>query len=129
MHGASRDAIDHVRRVIDIELDSCTTTPLIFPGTGDFLLGGNFHGQPLALCRGLSLHCRRRACRSIERRLERLVDPRLSGLPAFLVSDSGLNSGFMIVQYTAAALVSESKSSLIRRRWIPSRRRRAKRTT
>jgi histidine ammonia-lyase len=109
VHGASRDAIEHVRRVLEIELDSCTTNPLIFPETGDFLLGGNFHGQPLALAADFLGIAAAELADISERRIERLVNPQLSGLPAFLVSDSGLNSGFMIAQYTAAALVSENK--------------------
>jgi histidine ammonia-lyase len=109
VHGASRDAIDHVRRVLEVELDSSTTNPLIFPEDGDFLLGGNFHGQPLALSADFLCIAAAELADISERRIERLVNPQLSGLPAFLVNDSGLNSGFMIAQYTAAALVSENK--------------------
>jgi len=109
VHGASRDAISHVRGVFEIELASCTTNPLIFPETGDFLLGGNFHGQPLALAADYLCMAASELASISERRIERLVNPQLSGLPAFLVNDSGLNSGFMIAQYTAAALVSENK--------------------
>jgi histidine ammonia-lyase len=109
VHGASRDAIRHVRRVVEIELDSATTNPLIFPETGEFLLGGNFHGQPLALAADFLCIAAAELANISERRTERLVNPQLSGLPAFLVNDSGLNSGFMIAQYTAAALVSENK--------------------
>ncbi|HTO22477.1 MAG TPA: histidine ammonia-lyase, partial [Spirochaetia bacterium] len=109
VHGASRDAIRHVRRVVEIELDSATTNPLIFPETGEFLLGGNFHGQPLALAADYLCMAAAELANISERRVERLVNPQLSGLPAFLVNDSGLNSGFMIAQYTAAALVSENK--------------------
>jgi histidine ammonia-lyase len=109
VHGASRDAIRHVRRVAEIELGSATTNPLIFPETGEFLLGGNFHGQPLALAADYLCMAAAELANISERRVERLVNPQLSGLPAFLVADSGLNSGFMIAQYTAAALVSENK--------------------
>ncbi|HUJ75747.1 MAG TPA: histidine ammonia-lyase [bacterium] len=109
VHGASRDAASHVRRVFETELASCTTNPLIFPDTGDFLLGGNFHGQPLALAADYLCMAASELASISERRIERLVNPQLSGLPAFLVNDSGLNSGFMIAQYTAAALVSENK--------------------
>ncbi len=109
VHGASRDAIRHVRRVVEIELGSATTNPLIFPETGEFLLGGNFHGQPLALAADYLCMAAAELASISERRVERLVNPQLSGLPAFLVTDSGLNSGFMIAQYTAAALVSENK--------------------
>jgi histidine ammonia-lyase len=109
VHGASRDAISHVRGVFETELASSTTNPLIFPETGDFLLGGNFHGQPLALAADYLCMAVSELASISERRIERLVNPQLSGLPAFLVNDSGLNSGFMIAQYTAAALVSENK--------------------
>jgi len=83
--------------------------PLIFPETQDFLLGGNFHGQPVALALDFLSMAVSEIGNISERRVERLVNPSLSGLPAFLVSDGGLNSGFMIAQYTAAALVSENK--------------------
>jgi histidine ammonia-lyase len=109
VHGASRDAARHVRSVMETELDSATTNPLIFAETGEFLLGGNFHGQPLALAADYLCMAAAELANISERRIERLVNPQLSGLPAFLVQDSGLNSGFMIAQYTAAALVSENK--------------------
>jgi histidine ammonia-lyase len=109
VHGASKDAIAYAKRVVETEMNSSTNNPLIFPESGEFLLGGNFHGQPLALALDfLSLAVAELANIS-ERRIERLVNPNLSGLPAFLVSSGGLNSGFMIAQYTAAALVSENK--------------------
>jgi histidine ammonia-lyase len=109
VHGASRDAIWHVRRVVEIEMNSSTSNPLIFADTGDFLLGGNFHGQPVALAADYLCIAGAELADVSERRIERLVNPQLSGLPAFLVAESGLNSGFMIAQYTAAALVSENK--------------------
>lgn len=109
IHGASRDAVTHVRRVVETEINSSTTNPLIFPETGDFLLGGNFHGQPIALAMDyLSMALAELATVS-ERRVERLVNPQLSELPDFLIRNGGLNSGYMIAQYTAAALVSENK--------------------
>ncbi len=109
VHGATRDAIRHVAQVVGIEINSTTTNPLIFPDDEDFRLGGNFHGQPLALTADyLSIGLAELANIS-ERRVERLVNPQLSELPAFLVAKEGLNSGFMIAQYTAAALVSENK--------------------
>ncbi|MFH1103219.1 MAG: histidine ammonia-lyase [Pseudomonadota bacterium] len=109
VHGASRDVINYVKNVLKIEMNGSTCNPIIFSDTREFLLGGNFHGQPIAtaldfLCIGVS-----ELANISERRIERLVNPQLSGLPAFLVSDGGLNSGFMIAQYTAAALVSENK--------------------
>jgi histidine ammonia-lyase len=82
---------------------------LIFPDTGDFLLGGNFHGQPIALAADYLAMAISELGNVSERRVERLVNPQLSELPAFLVEKGGLNSGFMIAQYTAAALVSENK--------------------
>jgi histidine ammonia-lyase len=109
VHGASRDAVSHVRRVVETEMNSSTTNPLIFADSGDFLLGGNFHGQPVALAADYLCMALAELADVSERRIERLVNPQLSGLPAFLVTESGLNSGFMIVQYTAAALVSENK--------------------
>lgn len=109
IHGASRDAIKHARSTVEIEINSCTTNPLVFPEQGDYLPGGNFHGQPLALVADYLCMAAAELGSVAERRIERLVNPQLSGLPAFLVEDSGLNSGFMIAQYTAAALVSENK--------------------
>lgn len=109
VHGASWDAFGYVDRVIRVEMNSSTENPLIFPESEEFLSGGNFHGQPLALaCDFLGIAIAELANIS-ERRIERLVNPQLSGLPAFLVEDGGLNSGFMIAQYAAASLVSENK--------------------
>jgi histidine ammonia-lyase len=95
--------------VIETEMNSSTNNPLIFSESEDFLLGGNFHGQPVALALDFLSIAVSELANISERRIERLVNPMLSGLPAFLVSDGGLNSGFMIAQYTAAALVSENK--------------------
>jgi histidine ammonia-lyase len=109
VHGASWDAFAYVDRVIKIEMNSSTENPLIFSDSEQFLSGGNFHGQPLALaCDFLGIAIAELANIS-ERRIERLVNPQLSGLPAFLIEDGGLNSGFMIAQYAAASLVSENK--------------------
>jgi histidine ammonia-lyase len=109
VHGASKDAINYSRNVIETEMNSSTNNPLIFSESQDFLLGGNFHGQPVALALDFLSMAVSELANISERRIERLVNPMLSGLPAFLVSDGGLNSGFMIAQYTAAALVSENK--------------------
>jgi histidine ammonia-lyase len=109
VHGASRDAIRYTETVITTEMNAATNNPLVFSDTGDFLLGGNFHGQPVALALDFMAMAVAELANIAERRVERLVNPMLSGLPAFLVSDGGLNSGFMIAQYTAAALVSENK--------------------
>ena len=109
VHGATKDAIGYCRNVIETEMNSATNNPLIFSESNDFLLGGNFHGQPVALAMDFLSMAVAELANISERRIERLVNPMLSGLPAFLVSDGGLNSGFMIAQYTAAALVSENK--------------------
>ena len=109
IHGATRDAIRHVKQVVEIEINSTTTNPLIFTDVEDFKLGGNFHGQPLALTADYLAIGLAELANISERRVERLVNPQLSELPAFLVVAEGLNSGFMIAQYTAAALVSENK--------------------
>ena len=109
VHGATKDAIQYCHNVIETEMNSATNNPLIFSDSEDFLLGGNFHGQPVALGMDFLSMAVAELANISERRIERLVNPKLSGLPAFLVSDGGLNSGFMIAQYTAAALVSENK--------------------
>jgi histidine ammonia-lyase len=109
VHGATKDAIAYCRRVVETEMNSATGNPLIFADTEEFLLGGNFHGQPVALAMDFLGIAAAELANISERRIERLVNPNLSGLPAFLVKDGGLNSGFMIAQYTAAALVSENK--------------------
>ncbi len=109
VHGASRDAIFYTRQVLETEMNSSTNNPLIFSDSEDFLLGGNFHGQPVGLAMDFLCMAVSELANISERRIERLVNPMLSGLPAFLVGDGGLNSGFMIAQYTAAALVSENK--------------------
>ncbi|BDG62053.1 histidine ammonia-lyase 2 [Caldinitratiruptor microaerophilus] len=109
VHGASRTAIDHVAQVVGWELNAVTDNPLLFPDEGEVLSGGNFHGQPVALAMDyLGIAVAELASMS-ERRVERLLNPTLSGLPAFLTRAGGLNSGLMILQYTAAALVSENK--------------------
>jgi len=109
IHGASRDATEHARRTVEIEINSTTTNPIILADTQRVLTGGNFHGQPLALCADFLTMAASELGNVSERRIERLVNPQLSGLPAFLIQDTGLNTGFMIAQYTAAALVSENK--------------------
>ena len=109
VHGASRQAFAHARSVLEIEVNSATDNPLVFPD--DIISAGNFHGQPLALVMDYAAMALAELANISERRTERLVNPSLSnGLPAFLTQNGGLNSGFMMVQYTAAALVSENKS-------------------
>jgi len=108
VHGASRQAFKHAREVLEIEINSATDNPLVFEG--EVISGGNFHGQPLALVLDYLGIALAELANISERRTERLVNPALSnGLPAFLTRDGGLNSGLMIAQYTAAALVSENK--------------------
>lgn len=109
IHGASRDAIEYVKDKIDIEINSVTDNPLIFTETESVISGGNFHGQPVALAFDFLGIAIAELANVAERRIERLVNPKLSGLPAFLVEEEGLNSGFMITQYAAASLVSENK--------------------
>lgn len=109
VHGSSGDAVTYVKKVVEVEMNSATDNPLIFPEEKQVLSGGNFHGQPLALAMDFLGIAVAELANIAERRLERLVNPNLSGLPAFLTPDGGLNSGFMIVQYSAASLVSENK--------------------
>jgi histidine ammonia-lyase len=108
VHGATRDALRYIESTLSIELASVTDNPLLMED-GTFVSGGNFHGQPVAFAADhLALSVAELADIS-ERRIERLLNPDLSGLPAFLTPDPGINSGFMIAQYTAASLVSENK--------------------
>jgi histidine ammonia-lyase len=110
VHGASKDCFKYVKERVEIELNSATDNPLIFADEEEVISGGNFHGQPMALSFDFLAIGLAELANISERRLERLVNPSLSnGLPAFLVGNGGLNSGFMIVQYSAASLVSENK--------------------
>ncbi|NLV98527.1 MAG: histidine ammonia-lyase [Clostridiaceae bacterium] len=110
VHGASMDAINYVYNIIRPELNAVTDNPLVFVETGEVISGGNFHGQPLALALDFLAIATSELANISERRIERLVNPQLSGgLPAFLTERGGLNSGLMIPQYTAASLVSENK--------------------
>jgi histidine ammonia-lyase len=109
VHGAVRDAARHARGVIETEAISVTDNPLVFPEDGEFLTGGNFHGQPVALaCDLLKISLAELAGIS-ERRLYLLLNAEERGLPLFLTGRSGLQSGLMIVQYSSAAMVSENK--------------------
>ena len=111
VHGATRDALGFARGVLEIELNAVSDNPIVLPDDGDIVSGGNFHGQPVAVAMDALATATVGTASISERRLYRLLDPALSnGLPPFLVPESGLNSGFMLVQYTAASLVSESKS-------------------
>ncbi|MGH2630103.1 MAG: histidine ammonia-lyase [Actinomycetota bacterium] len=110
VHGASRDALAYVREVLRIEANSVSDNPIVLPG-GDVVAGGNFHGQPVAVALDTVATALVSLASISERRLYRLLDEHQSnGLPPFLVHGAGLNSGFMLVQYTAASLVSECKS-------------------
>ncbi len=109
VHGASRDAITYLRSVVAIEINSANDNPLIFPKEGEHLEGGNFHGQPVALALDFAAIALSEFANIAERRIERMVNGSLSGLPRFLTKEGGLNSGLMIAQYTAASLVSENK--------------------
>jgi histidine ammonia-lyase len=110
VHGASRDLLDYVGHTTSVELNAATDNPLVLVEDDALVSNGNFHGQPLAFALDALAMAVAELASIAERRVERLVNPNLSdGLPAFLTSEGGLNSGFMIPQYVAAALVSENK--------------------
>lgn len=109
VHGASRDALAHVQAVVECELNSVTDNPLIVWDEEKVISAGNFHGQPLALAADYLSIALAEIANISERRIEQMLNPALSGLPAFLAEQGGLHSGLMISQYTAAALVSENK--------------------
>ena len=110
VHGAVRDALAHVRRVLETELNSVTDNPILFLDDESVISGGNFHGEPIALVMDYLSVAASELANISERRTERMVNPALSnGLPAFLAPDGGINSGYMICQYSAASLVSENK--------------------
>jgi histidine ammonia-lyase len=111
VHGACRDLLDYVDYTVSVELNAATDNPLVLVDDELLVSNGNFHGQPLAFALDALAMASAELADISERRVERLVNPTLSdGLPAFLTSDGGLNSGFMIPQYVAAALVSENKA-------------------
>ncbi len=109
VHGAVRDALLFAAATITRELNAATDNPLVFPESGDILPGGNFHGHPVGLALDFTSIALAGLCGMAERRVERLVNPQLSELPPFLVRASGLHSGFMVAQISAASLVSEAK--------------------
>jgi len=109
VHGAVRDALAQVRATVTIELNSATDNPLVFADSGEVISGGNFHGQPLAMAADQLAVTMATLGGISERRIEQMTNPQTSQLPAFLVREAGLNSGFMILQVTAAALASEMK--------------------
>jgi histidine ammonia-lyase len=111
VHGAHRDVLAFAQGVLEREAGSVTDNPIVLPGDGEIVSGGNFHGQPVAVAMDALAAATVGVGSMSDRRLYRLLDPHTNnGLPPFLVADSGLNSGFMIVQYTAASLVSECKT-------------------
>ena len=110
IHGASRLAIDYVASVAENEMNAVTDNPIVFVDTGDVFSGGNFHGEPMAIASDTLSVALCEFANVSERRIAKLIDPALNhGLPAFLVKHGGINCGFMVPQYAAAALVSENK--------------------
>lgn len=110
VHGASVDALKWVRGVVTTEINSVTDNPLVFPESGKVLSGGNFHGQYVSMALDFLAIAVAELASISEQRIEKLINPAFSELPAFLTSGSGLNSGFMIIQVAAASLVSENKT-------------------
>jgi histidine ammonia-lyase len=113
VHGAVRDSLRQAREMAAVELNSATDNPLVFArenGEGSIISGGNFHGQPLAMAADQVAIALATLGGISERRTEHMTNPQTSGLPAFLTPEPGLNSGFMIAQVTAAALVSENRA-------------------
>src|SRR5690606_26032018 len=108
-HGACRQTLRHAEEVLNIELNSVTDNPLVFADTGDVISGGNFHGEALALTMDYLAMGLAEICNIAERRVEKMMNPHFSDLPAFLTANSGLNSGLMIAHVTMAALASENK--------------------
>jgi histidine ammonia-lyase len=109
VYGPIMDTIAYAEKVLAVEINSATDNPLIFAEQEEVISGGNFHGEPLAFIMDYLGIALAEIGNISERTIDRLVNPHVSGLPPFLASASGLNSGFMISQYTAAALVSENK--------------------
>ncbi len=110
VHGAVRDTIDHATRVFNRELAAVVDNPIVFPATGEVVSGGNFHGQPLAFALDFLAIAVTELGSISERRVDRLLDPhRSSGLTPFLATNPGVSSGYMITQYTAAAIVAENR--------------------
>jgi histidine ammonia-lyase len=110
VHGAAREALAFAQRAVEIEANAATDNPMVFAEGGDIVSGGNFHGAPVGLAADLLAIAVTQLATISERRSDRLMNPALSELPPFLTRDSGLHSGFMIAQVTAAALASELKS-------------------
>lgn len=109
VHGATRDALAYVRRTLEIEINSVTDNPLIFAEERRVVSGGNFHGQPIAIALDTAAIAVAELADISEARIDRMTNGHVSGLPPFLTSEPGTNSGFMVAQYTAAALVTENR--------------------
>jgi histidine ammonia-lyase len=109
-HGAARDALSFARATLTTESNGATDNPMVFAEDDEIVSGGNFHGAPVAIAADLCVIALAQLVNISERRSDRLVDPALSDLPAFLTSESGLHSGYMLAQVTAAALASEIKT-------------------
>jgi histidine ammonia-lyase len=110
VHGAVREALAFVRRIVETEANAGTDNPMVFVETGEIVSGGNFHGAPVALAADLLATALAPLATISERRTDRLLDPALSGLPPFLTREGGLRSGLMLAQVTAAASASELKT-------------------
>jgi histidine ammonia-lyase len=110
VHGAARDALRFVRDTLTIEANGATDNPMVFADADEIVSGGNFHGAPVAIAADLCAIATAQLVTISERRSDRLVNPAHSDLPAFLTADSGLHSGYMMAQVTAAALASEIKT-------------------
>ncbi|MHB1417181.1 MAG: histidine ammonia-lyase [Chloroflexota bacterium] len=109
VHGAARDALGYARQVVETEMNSANDNPLVFPEDGDVICAGNFHGEPVAMAMDFTGIALAELGSISERRIDRLMSGTFAGLPRFLTQKEGLNSGLMLTQYTAAALVSENK--------------------
>lgn len=109
VHGPIRDTLEYANNMLTIEMNSATDNPMVFSEQNELISGGNFHGQSVAFIMDYMKIAMSELGNISERRIERLVNPALSELPAFLVKNGGLNSGFMLAQVTAASLVSENK--------------------
>jgi histidine ammonia-lyase len=110
VHGAAREALAFIRTIVETEANAATDNPMVFADVGEIVSGGNFHGAPIGHAADTLAIAVTHLATISERRIERLTNPALSGLPAFLTEQSGLHSGLMMVQVTAAALASELKA-------------------
>ena len=109
VHGATRDALAYTRRVLEIEINAVTDNPVVFAEDHRVVSGGNFHGQPVAIALDLATIAVAELADISEARIDRMTNGHTSGLPPFLAAGAGTNSGFMVTQYTAAALVTENR--------------------